>query len=409
MHSGIYIAKAWSYPPKLGHYMYRRRVFALCIAAGVALPASSPATAQTVTTLTTADASFPESFSSVRGLRELPDGRVLIADGFGQALVIVDMEAGTADTVGRVGGGPSEYRLPDRLFELPGDSLLLVDLGNGRLTVLDPDLEFGRTYPIMSASGEGFGSTTLRLPRGVDGRGRIYYQQTAGIRPGSPVPDSAAVVRWDPANDAVDTIAVVKVEERKLETVADGMRLAQTPLSPQDGWAVGRDGRIALVRSSDYHVEWMDRDRIVVRGPANPYEPVRIGMAEKEAWVDGRTRDGLSVAIDIGGGGARQATFSRGSTSGPRFGVDEYTWPDRMQAFDAGGVYITPNGMLWVQQSAKTGADATFDVFDGEGRITRRVTLPAGREVVGFGPGVVYTVAADEFDLMWLERFRVDT
>ena len=130
--------------PDTGTDMYSRRVCALLMATGVALPVVSPAAAQTVTVLTTADASFPESFSTVRGLRELPDGRVLIADGLGQVLVIVDLDAGTVDTVGRVGGGPREYRMPDRLFALPGDSILLVDLGNGRLTVLDPDLEFGR-------------------------------------------------------------------------------------------------------------------------------------------------------------------------------------------------------------------------------------------------------------------------
>ena len=389
--------------------MYSRRVFALLMVTGVAFTVGSPAAAQTVTVLTTADASFPESFSTVRGLRELPDGRILIADGLGQVLVIVDLDARTVDTVGRVGGGPSEYRMPDRLFALPGDSILLVDLGNGRLTVLDPDLEFGRTYPIMAGSGEGYGSTTLRLPRGVDGQGRIYYRQSAGIRPGSAVPDSAAVVRWDPVSDTIDTVAVVKVEERKLERVGDGMRLAPTPMSPQDGWAIGQDGSIALVRSSEYRIEWIGPDGNVVRGPANPFEPVRIGKAEKEAWVDTRSRDGLSVAIDIGGGGARQASFSRGGASGPQFGVDDYTWPEYMQAFDAGGVYITPSGMLWVERAAKTGADAIFDVFDTDGRLTRRVTLPAGREIVGFGAGVLYTVTADEFDLMWLERFRIDT
>jgi hypothetical protein len=385
------------------------RIYAILIAAGVALPVGSPAAAQTVTALTTADASFPESFSTVRGLRELPDGRILIADGLGQVLVIVDLDAGTVDTVGRVGGGPSEYRLPDRLFALPGDSILLVDLGNGRLTVLDPDLRFGRTYPIMAGSGEGYGSTTLRLPRGIDGRGRIYFQQSAGIRPGSPVPDSAAVVRWNPADDTVDTVAVVKVEKRKLERVGDGMRLAPTPMSPQDGWAIGQDGSIALVRSGEYRVEWIRSNGSVVRGPANPFEPVKIGNAEKEAWVDTRSRDGLSVAIDIAGGGARQASFSRGGASGARFGIDDYTWPEYMQAFDAGGVYITPSGMLWVERAAREGASVTFDVFDTDGRLTRRVMLPTGREIAGFGAGVLYTVTADEFDLMWLERFRIDT
>ncbi len=388
--------------------MHSKTVLALLLVTGVALPIRS-AESQTLTTPATADAAFPESFSTVRGLRELPDGRLLIADGLGQALMIVDLDAGTADTVGRVGGGPSEYRLPDGLFPLPGGSLLLVDLGNGRLTVLNSDLEFGRTYPIMAGGGEGMGSTTLRLPRGVDGRGRIYYQQSARIQPGSPMPDSAAVMRWDPADDSVDTIAVVKVEERKLEQVPDGMRLTQTPLSPRDGWAVGPDGSVALVRSGEYRVEWIRPNGSVVRGPANPFEPVKIGNAEKEAWVNTRSRDGLSVMIDIGGGGARQATFSRGGASRSQSGVDDYTWPESMQAFDAGGVYITPNGLLWVEQAVETGADAIFDVFDTQGRLTRRVSLPAGREIVGFGAGVVYTIAADEFDLMWLERFRIET
>jgi hypothetical protein len=65
--------------------------------------------------------------------------------------------------------------------------------------------------------------------------------------------------------------------------------------------------------------------------------------------------------IDIGGGGARQATFSRGGASRSQSEVDDYTWPESMQAFDAGGVYITPNGLLWVEQAVETGADAIFD------------------------------------------------
>ena len=58
--------------------------------------------------LTKPDAAYLEGFGSIRGIRELPDGRVLVSDGLGQALIIVDLEAGTADTVGRVGGGPEE-------------------------------------------------------------------------------------------------------------------------------------------------------------------------------------------------------------------------------------------------------------------------------------------------------------
>ena len=56
-------------------------------------------------------------------------------------LFVVDMDAGTRAQVGAEGQGPEEYRQPDAVWPLPGDSTLLVDLGNGRLVVLGPDLE----------------------------------------------------------------------------------------------------------------------------------------------------------------------------------------------------------------------------------------------------------------------------
>ena len=85
---------------------------------------------------------FPEGFGLLSNVRELPDGKVLVADPLGQILAALDMDAGTMDMWGREGGGPREYRQPDAVHALPGDSTLLVDLGNGRLTVIAPD---GRT------------------------------------------------------------------------------------------------------------------------------------------------------------------------------------------------------------------------------------------------------------------------
>ena len=50
----------------------------------------------------TADAGFPEAFGMVGGLR---DGRILVADPLSQALMVIDLQAGTAETIGRVGAG----------------------------------------------------------------------------------------------------------------------------------------------------------------------------------------------------------------------------------------------------------------------------------------------------------------
>ncbi len=92
-----------------------------------------------------ADAAWDEGFSVLSTVRELPGGRVLVADPLGQIVVALDLDAGVADTIGGVGSGPAEYRQPDAVWPLPESRTLLVDLGNGRLTVLSPDLEFGDT------------------------------------------------------------------------------------------------------------------------------------------------------------------------------------------------------------------------------------------------------------------------
>ncbi|MXW56883.1 MAG: hypothetical protein F4Z59_09585, partial [Gemmatimonadales bacterium] len=74
-----------------------------------------------------AAAAFEDGLGSMRGVRELEDGRVLIADGFGAA-VIAWMPGGRADTLTNTGQGPQEYRTPDGLVPLPGGATLIVDL-----------------------------------------------------------------------------------------------------------------------------------------------------------------------------------------------------------------------------------------------------------------------------------------
>jgi hypothetical protein len=76
----------------------------LSAAVALAIPAA-PLAGQDVR-LDTPQATFSEAFSVVQTVRELPDGRVLVADPLGQALVALDMDGGVADTLGRVGQGP---------------------------------------------------------------------------------------------------------------------------------------------------------------------------------------------------------------------------------------------------------------------------------------------------------------
>ena len=53
-----------------------------------------------------------------------------------------------------------------------------------------------------------------------------------------------------------------------------------------------------------------------------------------------------------------------------------------------------------------------MDVFGPDGVLKGSIVLPRGRRVIGFGEGpsgadTAYLVRTDEFDLQWLERYRV--
>ena len=367
-----------------------------------------PASAQT--SLGRPSAKFPEDFGSIQTVRELRDGRLLVADPLGKELYVVDMAAGRRTVVGRQGQGPQEYLQPDAVWPLPGDSTLLVDLGNGRVVALGPDLSFGPTMPIaLSLPGPGT-TLMLALPQGVDGQGRIYTRALGGGLGGA-LPDSAAVLRVDRRTRAADTVAAIKLPDRT-QTQSGGpdnqnVQITNVPLSPEDAWGVAADGWVAVARARDYHLEWIRPDGSVVRGRALPYDAVRIGAADKEEWVaeQGRTGGGIAIGISVENG-ETSMTFGRGGP-GSRQGVDQYTWPERKPAFAGARIPIDGSGRAWVRRHVRAGEPAAYDVFDRAGARIATVTLEPGKRIVGFGASSVYVVAFDEFDLNYLERYAL--
>lgn len=349
------------------------------------------------------DGTFPEAFGYLGTVRELSDGRVMVADPLGQVLVVADLAAGTGDTIGRVGGGPTEYRQPDAVFPLPGDSTLLVDLGNARLTVLDPRFAFGETFSATQGVGQGM---ALVLPRFVDAAGNPYYLRQAFGPSGSP--DSAEVMRFDRRTGQSTRIARVKLPEVDDVGAGGGARMMRMrPLSPQDDWAVALDGRVAVVSVADYSVRWIDPGGRVVAGPANEFRAVRVGEAEKEQWSAAMARSAISAAMRVSPGGERSVALSRGGGGGPQSPFDAAAWPEVAPAFRYGRSVVTPAGELWVERYVRVGDQPLFDVFDGNGRKRGELRLPVGRQIVGFGDGTVYLARIDEDDLCWLERYRL--
>jgi hypothetical protein len=96
--------------------------------------------------LTKPDAEYAEPFTSVRGVRELANGKVLVSDVQDKVVQLIDFAASTTVKVGREGQGPEEYMLPMGLFGMPDGSVVLQDMGNRRFLQILPDGKIGKSF-----------------------------------------------------------------------------------------------------------------------------------------------------------------------------------------------------------------------------------------------------------------------
>src|SRR5690349_18437331 len=113
------------------------------------------------------DVVFAEDFSVVSSVRELTDGRVLVSDEKEGRLVLIDVRARSAITIGSRGAGPGEYRQVARLWAISGDSTFHKEPFGPRLIILhggqiirtigpsDPSLQAITTAPLLGVDGRG--------------------------------------------------------------------------------------------------------------------------------------------------------------------------------------------------------------------------------------------------------------
>jgi len=431
------------------------KAFRIAVAAALVVPAV--VIAQKPLALAKPDAEYEEPFTSISGLRELKDGRVLVADARDKTLQLIDIKAGTSTKVGREGQGPGEYALPFRVVALPGDTSALYDIGNSRYLTILPDGKTGKDFRLESNAagrtdggrvsagggaagggaagrgeargggagggggrvmlGGGRGMMQLSPPRASDARGNIYFEGSAiSMGPEGPVSaDSAPVLRFDRRTTGTDTVAWVRLAKANTQVSGGRGNMSFTigganPLAPRDDWAVLPDGRVAVLRSPEYRLDLYGPSMSVKAGAPVQYEKIRVNDAVKKETEDARKRasaGGIRMMVSDNGSGPQRSVSMGGG--GPAIEMPPLTdWPDFVPPFLANAVTSRPNGEVWVLRTRKPGDNVpVYDVFDATGRVIGKVALPAKSRLVGFGTGTVYLIRLDDDDLQYLQRYRL--
>lgn len=366
-------------------------------------------------TLAKPDLVLEEAFSAVSGLRELSDGRLIIADSREKTLQVIDPRSGSAAPVGREGSGPLEWGMVSRLHALPGDSTLMEDPMNDRYLLIGPDAKPAPTFRLPDASPANFARFL-----GVGGRSYMIFERErpgAGNGPMTGSSGIADILRYDRATQELDTLGQLQRPKNEVsfaKTLPGGsiQLVTNMPFAALDLAVVAPDGRVAIVRGEGYRVDWLN-DRRLVRGPAAAAPRIRVTQDEKDAFLKAQVRTG-SIITRVQG----DATPSSGSSS-PRssgaiavppstFDNPDATWPDYKPPFLANAAMSDRDGRVWVLRTRAHVDDVpTYDVFDGAGKFIERVVLPARTRLVGFGVNAVYLARPDADDLLTVERHRL--
>jgi len=379
---------------------------------------ASVASAQQKATLSKPTAETKESFTNISSIRELPNGKVLLADRQDKVVQLIDLASGSVTKVGREGNGPGEYAMPLALAALPDGSTLVHDLLNRRFLIIGSDgkpggfLELPR--PPAANTGGGNGPVLIggiQQVRGVDKQGRLYFRGSPFTATGGAA-DSVPVLRWDRVKPNFDTVGYIKLPPNSASqsrsggnfTVRIGNNIRWTPT---ENWDVAGDGSVARVIPSPYHVIWLKERGAPVSGPVVPYTPIKVTEADKQEVIDAQKKNanqGIRLSFGGPGGGGGGASPTSGNVQPP---PPEFA--DTKPPFDGAAgnsVLATPEGEVWVLRTRVFGDKVpTYDVFDHSGTLVKKVSLNPNSRVVGFGKGTVYVVRTDEDDLQYLQRY----
>jgi hypothetical protein len=356
---------------------------------------AAPAGAQPVRLLTP-NATLAEEFSAIRGVRELSDGRLLVSDYIDQRVVLVDLDRGTVTARIGKGGGPQEARLPTRLVPMPGDSTILVDLGNNRLLILDGQGRAARSMPTERPGVQGV--------RGVDAAGAFYFAVPAWMEERPLANDSVRIVKWHPRSDKLETIAVVQGDRMRSDIRSPALtpRIPTVGYAAQDAWVMGEGSVLRIVRAAGYRVETRAPGAAPVIGPSHAYATRPVSAADRLAYVRRFMASSPTSGKGENGGMGYSPTLSDAEVAAMARGTQ---YAEQHPMFSAGEVIAAPGGRLWVGRPAGPGRPVLYDVFDDGGRRVTTVELGPGRWVAAVGRQQVYVVIESDLGIQHLERY----
>jgi hypothetical protein len=371
------------------------------------------------------------SQGGVLGVRQVSNGNIIVNDAGRRQIKLFDSTLNLISVVRDSAPGSATSYGSRRLPMIPylGDSSLIGDYQAGTMLVMGP------TGQIARAIAPSLPNMLVGLIGGngaVDDRGRILVavpQMNPRTVATANLPDTNLLIRADLDTRGADTLARMRVTGTThmmgRETPTGPVRFSTDPVPLMDDWAYLSDGSIAIVRGSDYHIDWILRDGTTRSTPKLPFDWKRLTDEDKQRLIDS-TRDRQSPIMARALGQRRVGpppdgvpTNGRGGggtiEQGPPMPV-EYVAPALSEMFDfypplrRGALRADLDGNLWILPSSSAQAkqgELIYDVVNAKGDF-HRVRFPVGKSLAGFGKGgVVFMLSGDAKNGFYIEKTQL--
>ncbi|MFC1791528.1 hypothetical protein ACFL0I_03580 [Gemmatimonadota bacterium] len=329
------------------------------------------------------------------------DGVIYAMDMQAQEVKVYDAQGTFRNTIGGPGQGPGEIG--------QGAAFVLLDPDGG---VVIPDLT-NRRVSRYSSDGTPQGSFPIGIEAGLpaiwtlDDSGRLMAQiRGLNVRGIAALEEGDPIVVYDTTGTVVDTVAMLP----KGQTLAGATeeQFSMVLFSPEPVWDLASDGSVYYAMSDQYRILVNAPDGTLTRIITRESTQKPVEESDQEAIL----RLMRQQYAEFGVPPAQIEQVIQG------VGFAEY-YP----VF--GGLFIGPEGTLWVQrvrsaQDMAEGAGEEFEfdpqdiasteweVFDDQGRYLGIVTLPEGFRPVTAKGDYLYGVWQDELDVQYVMRLTVN-
>jgi hypothetical protein len=342
--------------------------------------------------------------AQVTGVLVLADGRLAVGVSGAYQVRFFAPDGTHLVTSGGRGSGPGEYQGIGGMWRFPGDSVVVSDLMQRRLTILSDSGQLGRSFSLGGEAGfqmpQG-GRFSFAMPGGTLPDGRVLAIAQAfrvnDARPGA-YRDSADYILYSKAGTTPDTLGRFPAIEMEQVTMTMGTQSfsAPTPVPLGKTTPTAIHGNDLLISTNErWEIEQRATDGTLKRLIRLNVPPKEIGTEDvaahrevmRQAIEDQPMIRGMPPQI-------KQQMFDR---------VEKASYPKTFPFIS--GIESGADGAIWVYEQARPGVEQrVYAVFDSTGSFLGRVTFPDRFEPRTIGTDRVAGVWKDPDDV---EHVRV--